>query len=94
MNIIIHKIYQKYLFYKNRFRILKLHLLGGSISKGVQSYGRFTVLNIPNLIIGENSKINEGVHINCRSNVIIGKDVHLSSNVQIHTGKLQIDKHL
>ncbi|MDO8316019.1 MAG: acyltransferase [Flavobacterium sp.] len=89
---IIHKIYQKYLFHINRIRILKLQILGGKISKGVKSYGRFTVVNAPNLIIGENSIINEGVHINCRSIVNIGKDVHLSSNVQIHTGKLQIDK--
>jgi acetyltransferase-like isoleucine patch superfamily enzyme len=89
---ILHRIYQKYLFYRNKHRILKLKMLGGKISEGVKAYGRFTVVNIPNLIIGENSIINEGVHINCRDIVNIGRDVHLSSNVQIHTGKLQIDK--
>jgi len=88
----VHKLYQKYLFNRNKLRIFKLRMLGGIISKGVKSYGRFTVINIPNLIIGKNSRINEGVHINCRNTVKIGKNVHISSNVQIHTGRLQIDK--
>ena len=89
---ILHRIYQKYLFYRNKHRILKLKMLGAKIDKGVRCYGRFTVVNIPNLVIAETSIINEGVHINCRSKVEIGKDVHISSNVQIHTGKLQLDK--
>jgi maltose O-acetyltransferase len=88
----IHRVYQKYLYVRNKLRIKKIKILGGDIAKGVKSYGRFTVVNIPNLIVGENSIINEGVHINCRNIVKIGKNVHISSNVQIHTGRLQIDK--
>lgn len=86
------KIYLKIEYYKNRFRIKKLRYLGARIGKGSRSYGRFSVVNIPNLIIGNNTTINEGVHINCRSNVNIGNDVHISTNVQIHSGRLEIDK--
>jgi maltose O-acetyltransferase len=91
MTGLIRRIHQKYLFHINRIRILKLQILGGRISNGVKSYGRFTVVNAPNLIVGDNSVINEGVHINCRDKVKIGDNVHISSNVQIHTGKLIID---
>ena len=52
--------------------------------------GRFTVMNPVNLKIGANSTINEGVHINCRGLVTIGKNVRISSAVQIHSGRLII----
>jgi len=86
------KIYLKIEYYKNRFRIKKLRYLGARIGIGSRSYGRFSVVNIPNLLIGNNTTINEGVHINCRSKVNIGNDVHISTNVQIHSGRLEIDK--
>ncbi len=86
------KIHLKIEYYKNRVRIKKLKYLGARIGKGSRSYGRFSVVNIPNLIIGNNTTINEGVHINCRSKVNIGNDVHISTNVQIHSGRLDIDK--
>ena len=88
MFIYIHNLYKKYL---NKMRILNLKLLGASVGKGVRSFGRFTVMNPKNLIISENSTLNEGVHINCRDKVIIGKYVRISTNVQIHSGKLIID---
>jgi len=85
---IIQTIYHKYLFYSNKLRIKKLKILATSIGRDVISYGRFSVVNAVNLKIGESTTINEGVHINCRDKVTIGKDVHIPTNVQIHTGKL------
>lgn len=91
INILLLKLYHKMIYYNNRLRIFKLKILGAQIGVGTTSYGRFSIINIPNLIIGKNSTINEGVHINCRDKVQIGNNVHISSNVQIHTGKLIID---
>jgi maltose O-acetyltransferase len=45
-----------------------------------------------NLTIGDNSTINENVVINCRDIVVIGSNCHLSPNVQIHTGKLNLNE--
>ena len=75
----------------NKIRIYKLKFLGAKIGNNVKSYGRFTVMNAVNLTIGDNSTLNEGVHINCRDKVNIGKWVRISTNVQIHTGKLIIN---
>lgn len=89
---VIYKIYQKYLYHLNKVRIFKLKILGSSIGKDVKAYGRFTIVNHPLLKIGNNSTINEGVHINCRDKVTIGNDVHISTNVQIHSGKLFLEQ--
>jgi acetyltransferase-like isoleucine patch superfamily enzyme len=77
----------------NKMRICNLKLLGAKIGSNVKSYGRFTVMNAANLTIGDNSTLNEGVHINCRDKVRIGKGVRISTNVQIHTGKLIINSY-
>lgn len=76
----------------NKIRIFHLKILGAKVGNNVKSFGRFTIMNPINLEIGANSTLNEGVHINCRSKVIIGNNVHISSNVQIHAGKLLINK--
>ena len=75
----------------NKYRIVFLKVLGSKIGKNVKAYGSFTVLKHENLEIGDNCTINEGVHINCRNKVIIGKSVRLSTNTQIHTGKLNLN---
>ena len=69
-------------------RIKRLKILSVKIADNVKSFGRFTVMNEKNLEIENNSTLNEGVHINCRDSVKIGKGVRISTNVQIHTGKL------
>lgn len=89
---VIKKIYYKNLYYKNKLRVFKQSLLGASIGKNTIAYGRFTVANPSNLIIGNQSTINEGVHLNCRDQITIGDRVHLSTNAQLHTGKLIVDK--
>jgi acetyltransferase-like isoleucine patch superfamily enzyme len=87
----LKKIYKRYFTYLNKFRIYKLRLLGAHIGDRVKSYGRFTIMNPENLQIDDNTTINEGVHINCRDNVKIGKGVRISTNVQIHSGKLDLN---
>ena len=89
----IHRLYNKYNQVQNKLRIMKLKILGAKIGGNVKSFGRFTVMNEKNLEIGDNSTLNEGVHINCRDKVIIGKGVRISTNVQIHTGKLIINSY-
>lgn len=85
------RFYNKYFFYINKFQIFKYKMLGASIGPNVKSYGRFTVMTPKNLSVGENSTINEGVHFNCRDNVKIGNGVRISTNVQLHTGRLILD---
>ncbi len=87
----LKKIYKRYFIYLNKWRIHKLRFLGANIGVQVKSYGRFTVMNPENLYIGEKSTINEGVHISCRDKVKIGKGVRISTSVQIHSGKLDLD---
>lgn len=84
------KIYKKVLKIINQLRLVNIKIRGAKIGKNVKVFGRFTVINPKNLTIGDNSTINEGVHINCREKVFIGKYVRISTNVQIHTGKLDL----
>ena len=80
-----------YLKVKNQLRIKVVKLLGANIGRNVKSFGRFTVINHQLLSIGDGSTLNEGVIINCRDRVSIGKGVRISSNVQIHSAKLIIN---
>lgn len=86
------KIYNRISIFVNYIRINKLRYLGATIGKQVRTYGRFTVMNARYLQIGNRVTLNEGVHINCRDRVFIGSDVRISTNVQIHTGKLNIEQ--
>ena len=86
----------KYIFYrfkrfKNKFRLKAYIYLGAEIKKTTISYGRFTVVNPKFLSIGESCIINEGVHFNCRAPIKIGSNVRISTNVQLHTGRLIIE---
>ena len=81
-------IYTKLDQYVNKVRILILNLRGANIGKNVYSFGKFKVISANKLSIGDNSTINENVFFNCRNYINIGKDCHLSPNVQLHTGKL------
>jgi maltose O-acetyltransferase len=83
----------------NKFRLMKIRMLGAKIGKNVRVFGKFTVIgNLSNLTIGANSTINEGVHLNLRDKITIGENVRLSSFVQLHTGRLTMSgvprKHL
>ncbi len=86
-------IYNKYFKAINKMRILAIKLRGATVGKNVKAYGRFTIMNPENFSIGDNSTVNEGVHINCRAKIKIGQGVRLSTNVQIHSGKLIIDSY-
>ena len=75
----------------NRLRLLRLKMLGVQVGKGVRIYGRVMIVGDPcKLVIGEGSSINEGVILNVRAGVTLGKHVHLSSYAQIHTGSLEL----
>lgn len=78
---------------KYAVRRIWLNFIGANIEKNVKISDNVVILNPVNLNIGENSTINHGVHINCRDKVIIGKDVRISTNVQIHSGRLIIDSY-
>lgn len=76
----------------NFVRIYKLKLLGAEIGDNVKVYGRVTVLGDPkNLRIGSGSSLNEGVLIELRDQVVIGKNVHISPGVRLLTGYLDLE---
>jgi acetyltransferase-like isoleucine patch superfamily enzyme len=55
----------------------------------VHLFGRVTSIgDARHLRIGPGSALNEGVHLELRDSIWIGADVHVSSNVQLHTGEL------
>lgn len=91
--MLLRKLYSKYFFYRNRLQLLKFRLLGAEIHSSVISYGRFTVINPVKLSIGENCTVNEGVHFNCRDNITIGNGVRISTNAQLHTGRLILESY-
>lgn len=78
---------------RNFFQLLNLKLLGANIGSSVKSFGRITVINAKNLVLGDDVTLNEGVHINCRGKVSIGHSVRISTQVQMHTGKLIANEH-
>ena len=86
----LNKLYIRYFFLINKLRIYKLNLLGAKIGNNVKSFGFFTIHRPTNLTIGDNSTINYGVHLNCSEQITIGNDVRISTNVQLHTSKLDI----
>jgi len=69
-----------------------LRLRGASIGKGVKIYGKIVVKYPRNLIIGDYCTLNDGVLLNCKGGIIIGKHCRLSSNSQFHSTGLTLDK--
>lgn len=64
---------------------------GAKIGSGVKIHHTVQIVGNPNrLIIDDGVKINNLVMINCEGGVIIGSNTTISSNVVIHTTKLQI----
>lgn len=79
----------------NRLRLVRLHLLGAKVGRGVRVYGRFIIAgDARNLCIGDGSTINEGVLFDLRAPITIGREVRLSSFVQIRTSALDVDNRL
>lgn len=76
----------------NRLRIASLRFRGAKIGQSVKAYGRFSVYHPSNLEMGNRCTINENVLIYCREKVKVGDRVRISAGVQIHTGKLLIEK--
>ena len=62
------------------------------MGRNIVVYGKFTWEGYPRLLkIGNNVKINEGVIINCRANILIENNCHLSPHCQLQTGYLEFD---
>lgn len=86
----IEKTYWRYDNFLNKLRLLKLKLLGAKVGNHVNIHGKFFIKYCNNFEIGDNSHINYGVFLVCRDKIIIGKNVHISSHVTMHTGGLDI----
>jgi acetyltransferase-like isoleucine patch superfamily enzyme len=72
-----------------RARLALWRAEGARLHRDVHLFGRATVIgDARHLRIGSGSALNEGVHLELRDTIWIGADVHLSSNVQLHTGEL------
>ena len=72
-------------------QIQLLKLQGAKIEKNVRVYGSLYIDGtVRNLSIGQESVINNNVHINCRAKVQIGKKCNISSNSQILTTGLTL----
>jgi len=82
-------------FYYNSIYTLKriaLRLKGAKVGKGVKLYGKIIVKYPNKLSIGDFSTINDGVLLNCKGGIIVGKYCRLSSNSQLHSTGLTIDE--
>ncbi len=87
------KIIKKYNKFKYMKQLYILRFLGANIHKSVTLHGLIVVKGNPkNLCIKANCSLNDGVIINCRKKVILDEGVTISSNVQIHTGALLLNK--
>jgi acetyltransferase-like isoleucine patch superfamily enzyme len=64
----------------------------GSFGKDSKVYGKITVYYPKNIFLGKNSTLNEGVLLNARAKINIGKYVHISPGVIINTGGLDYNK--
>lgn len=73
----------------SNYRQIILRLAGCSIEGKIKIFGRFSWVGYgENIRIGSGTSINEGVFINARAQVTIGRGVHISPYAQIHTGSL------
>ena len=71
---------------------LCLRLRGATIGKGVKIYGKIVVKYPRKLVVGDYSTLNDGVLLNCKGGIIIGKHCRLSSYSQLHSTGLNLDK--
>ena len=90
---IVKKILKIKTKFASRYQMAILKILGATIGENVRIRGKLTVIGNPSrLSIGDGCSINEGVLINCRDTVVIGKRCHISANTQIHTGALILNE--
>ncbi len=81
-------IFQKWKYFKIRFRIFWWGKLFSFIGENTRVLGKITVSFPSNIKIGEGSTLNEGVLLNARASLEIGNFVHISSYCIINTGGL------
>ena len=93
----VKKIINKSLRYlsriKSRLYVLTYSFLCGSFPLTTRTYGEFNYVgDLSNLYLGNNVTINHGVYFNLSAPISIGENTHLSTMVQIHTGKLNYSR--
>ena len=74
------------------WKISYFRLRGVSIGKGVKIYGKIIIKYPRNLRIGDYSTLNDGVLLNCKGGITIGKHCRISSNAQLLSTGLNIDE--
>jgi acetyltransferase-like isoleucine patch superfamily enzyme len=75
-----------------RARLALWRAEGARLHRDVHLFGRVTLIGDARYLrVGPGSALNEGVHLELRDSIWIGADVHVSSNVQLHTGELVPD---
>lgn len=76
---------------KGCYKIYLLRFMGANIGKNVSFFGDVVIVGNPKrLTIGDNTSINHGVILNCGSELIIGKNCHISYYSQLHPIKLNL----
>lgn len=85
-----HTLFSLCTMYINRLRTAWWRFFFNKGSGAFIVYGRIKVYSPQNVIIGDRSTINEGVILNARVNITIGKHVHLSPNCILNTGGLDV----
>jgi|APSaa5957512535_1039671.scaffolds.fasta_scaffold38557_2 acetyltransferase-like isoleucine patch superfamily enzyme len=94
MNQFYAKLYRYIVRKVNIARVWHLRLLGAVVGSQTISYGRFFVIeDCKRLTIGNCVSINNGVLFNLSERIIIGDNVHISSNVQLATSSLNLGRH-
>lgn len=88
--------YRSFFFYSglfaNKLRTIHYKMVCKSFGNQSRVYGRVVMYYPQNIIIGENSTLNEAVILNARDQITIGNHVHISPMVIINSGTLDYSK--
>lgn len=89
MKLLLFKLLHRLRLYCWKKDLWLLSLLGAKIHPTAKVFGKITWIGYPtNLVLASNVSLNTGVHLNLRDKITVGKNAHISSGVQLHTGKL------
>ncbi len=90
---IIRKIQKKKRKWYRNYQIALLRAQGATIGNNVNIRGKIYIDGkAQNLIIGDDCVLNEGVLLNCRDTLTLGRGCYISAFTQIHTAALIVDQ--
>ena len=79
----------------NLYYKLKFSFLGVTYGKNLWVDGKIIIKGDPrNIFLKNNVRLGEGLIINSRDKIVIGNDVHISCNSQLHTGYLKLEENI